>query len=96
VAEGVCFKEEHREYEMRREYEKQERVSSSRERSERLDSALSRCFLLVSQSRTGLCEQTVFKIASCRGSLASRMLLRALRPGEASLASADVLSAPCV
>ncbi len=25
VAEGVCFKEEHREYEMRREYEKQER-----------------------------------------------------------------------
>jgi hypothetical protein len=25
-AEGVCFKEEHREYEMRREYEKQERV----------------------------------------------------------------------
>ena len=26
VAEGVCFKEEHREYEMRREYEKQERV----------------------------------------------------------------------
>jgi hypothetical protein len=28
VAEGVCFKEEHREYEMRREYEKQERGSS--------------------------------------------------------------------
>jgi len=26
VAEGVCFKEEHREYEMRREDEKQERV----------------------------------------------------------------------
>ncbi|PVD17311.1 MULTISPECIES: hypothetical protein [unclassified Mesotoga] len=28
MAEGVCFKEEHREYEMRREYEKQERGSS--------------------------------------------------------------------
>ena len=28
VAEGVCFKEEHREYEMRREYEKQDRGSS--------------------------------------------------------------------
>ena len=26
VAEGVCFKEEHGEHEMRREYEKQERV----------------------------------------------------------------------
>jgi len=26
VAEGVCFEEEHREYEMRREDEKQERV----------------------------------------------------------------------
>ncbi|PVD15510.1 hypothetical protein V512_000930 [Mesotoga sp. Brook.08.105.5.1] len=26
MAEGVCFKEEHREYEMRREDEKQERV----------------------------------------------------------------------
>ena len=25
VAEGVCFREEHREHEMRREYEKQER-----------------------------------------------------------------------
>jgi len=33
VAEGVCFKEEHREYEMRREYEKQERERERRNQS---------------------------------------------------------------
>jgi hypothetical protein len=31
-----------------------------------------------------------------KAALRPRMLLRALRPGEASLASVDVLSAPCV